>query len=380
MIKSQNFSLSGIRFEVEYALFGDEDFARFRANEIIVEQTIEFPAELVTSDLIRNHIIGRIEDFKKNSDKLFITRISYTIEETGFNLPQFLNVVYGNISMKTGIRVEKIILPVELSDHYCGPRFGRDGLRVRAKVFNRPLICSAIKPMGLTEVELAKMASDYAEGGLDLIKDDHGLNDLPFSKFKERVARCTEAIHTANAKTGHNALYFPCMVVPFERFLEYAYFAKEAGAGGFLAVPGLTGFDSMRLLADQNDLDLPILFHPAFLGNYYISNEMGFSKYAFFGQLARLAGADASIFPNFGGRFSFSKEECEEIVLGCSAQMGNIQTIFPAAAGGLTFQDMPEMRAVYDRDVIFIMGGGLHRESPDLVANCRKLREMLEEN
>lgn len=372
--------LSGTRFQVEYAIFGDEDFAHFRANEIIIEQTIEYPPELVKSALIKDHIVGRIEDLQQVADGLFNVIISYTIEETGFNLPQFLNVVYGNISMKTGVRVEKIHFPPELLKHFKGPRFGKEGMRKLVKVFTRPLTCSAIKPMGLPLSELVQMASDYAYGGLDMIKDDHGLNDLPFSHFKERVARCAEAILEANAKTGFNTLYFPCIVTPFERLLDYAHYAKEVGASGFLAVPGLTGFDSMRMLADQDDLNLPILYHPAFQGSYYIGEQIGFSKYSFFGQIARLAGADASIFPNFGGRFSFSRTECEEIVSGCNADMGNIKPIFPAAAGGLTFQVLPEMQEVYGHDVLFIMGGGLHRESADLVANCRKLREMLENN
>lgn len=370
--------LSGSRFSVIYSLFGDETFARMRANEIIVEQTIEYPAELVKSELIRDHIIGHIEEFKKDNENRFETRISYTIEETGFNLPQFLNVVYGNISMKTGIRVECIVFNDELLKHYRGPRFGKNGIRQRVGVSGRPLIGTAIKPMGLLTSELARMAYDCVVGGIDLIKDDHGLNDLPYSTFKDRVARCSDAVNSANAKTGSKALYFPCVVAPFEKILEYAYFAKEAGAGGLLIAPGLTGFDSMRMLADQDGLDLPILYHPAFHGNYYLSNDMGFSKFAFFGQIARLAGADGSIFPNFGGRFSFTRKECKEVVDGCQTDMEHIKSILPAPAGGLNFQMIPEILEVYGRDVLFVIGGGLHREGPDLVANCRRLREMLE--
>jgi ribulose-bisphosphate carboxylase large chain len=370
--------LSGIRLSVVYSLHGDESFARTRANEIIVEQTIEFPAELVKNALIIDHIIGHIEDFKRISDNLFESRISYVIEETAFNLPQFLNVVYGNISMKTGIRVEKILLPEELLAHFRGPRFGRKGIRDRIGVHRRPLIGSAIKPMGLPTSEHAQMAYDYALGGLDVIKDDHGLNDLPYSAFKDRVSRCTEAIRSANAKTGYKTLYFPCIVAPFEKILEFAHFAKQVGAGGLLVIPGLTGFDSMRMLADQDDLDLPIMYHPAGQGSYFGSNESGFSKYAFFGQIMRLAGADAAIFPNFGGRFPITRQECIEIADGSQEKMGNLKSIFPGPAGGLTFNLIPELIEVYGRDMLIIIGGGIHREGPDLVLNCRKLRDMFE--
>lgn len=378
MNKDTAIDVSGKRFSVVYSLFGDEEFAHQRADEIIVEQTIEYPADLVTDSFILDHVIGHIEEFIKVSDQHFSIRVSYLIEETGFMLPQFLNVVYGNISLKTGIQVERLEIPEELLGYFRGPRFGVKGIRELLGVPKRPLLGSAIKPMGLPNSDLAKMAYDYALGGLDIIKDDHSLNDLPYSNFKDRVARCVDAVQSANAKTGATALYFPCIVAPFEKILEYAYYAKEAGAGGFLAVPGLTGLDSMRMLADQDDLNLPILYHPAFHGSYFMGSENGFSKYAFFGQITRLAGADASIFANFGGRFTFTRTECEEIVEGCKTKMGYLKPIFPAPAGGMTFNMLSEMKNVYDRDVLYIMGGGLHRGGSNLVANCRKFREIVE--
>jgi len=370
--------LSGLRFSVVYSLHGDEKFARTRADEIVVEQTIEFPAELVKNSLINDHIIGHIEDFKKMSEDYFETRISYVIEETAFNFPQFFNVVYGNISMKTGIRVEKLFLPDELLQHYRGPRFGREGIREKVGVYRRPLIGSAIKPMGLPTSEHAQMAYDYALGGLDVIKDDHGLNDLPYSAFKDRVTRCAEAIRSANAKTGFKTLYFPCIVARFEQILEFAHFAKQVGADGLMVIPGLTGFDSMRMLADQDDLSLPIMYHPAGHGSFFTSATEGFSKYAFFGQIMRLAGADAAIFPNFGARFPITRQECKEIADGSQVKMGNLNSIFPGPAGGLTFKLIPELIEVYDREMMIIIGGGIHREGPDLVANCRKLRDIFE--
>jgi hypothetical protein len=38
-------------------------------------------------------------------------------------------------------------------------------------------VMTALKPMGSTTAELAKMAYDFAKGGIDIIKDDHGLAD-----------------------------------------------------------------------------------------------------------------------------------------------------------------------------------------------------------
>jgi ribulose-bisphosphate carboxylase large chain len=57
-------NLSGERFKVIYRLKGSEKEARSIAEDICVEQTIEFPAELVKGGDIREHIFGRIESFQ----------------------------------------------------------------------------------------------------------------------------------------------------------------------------------------------------------------------------------------------------------------------------------------------------------------------------
>jgi hypothetical protein len=47
-----------------------------------------------------------------------------------------------------------------------------------------------------------------------------------------------------------------------------------------------------------------------------------------------------------------------------------------AAAYGLA--RVPEMLELYGREVIFLIGGGLHTHGPDLVKNCRYFRQMVE--
>jgi ribulose-bisphosphate carboxylase large chain len=378
MEKEDYLNLSGERFSVVYSIFGDEDFSKKKVNEIIVEQTIEYPTELVTSQFIKDFIIGHVESFEKCNDDHFQAEISFVIEESGFTLPQLLNVIYGNISLKVGIKVEKFILPKALLDHFKGPRFGMGGIRKLIGAEKRPLLSSAIKPMGLSLEELSKMAYDYAYGGMDIVKDDHGLSDLPYCPFKERVPMFAEAIQKANQETGSKCLYFPCINTKFENIKEQAMYAKNNGASGLLIIPGLLGFDAMRALADDDEIALPIMAHPSFIGSFVNGKNFGISTFAFFGQMGRLAGADSTVFANFGGRFSYSKQECIDIVDGCNEPMGDVKPIFPVAGGGLTFQLLPELLKVYSRDVVFLMGGGLHRESPDLVANCRKFRDLVE--
>lgn len=369
--------LSGERFTVVYRMVGSEAEAAAKAHDVSLEQTVEFPLECVPDGPIRDQIIGRITSLERVGEDRYEAAISYAVESSGFELTQLLNVIFGNSSIKPGIRVERLELPESLLKRFKGPRFGRQGLRDLLGVPDRPLLCSALKPMGLCPEDLADLAYQFAKGGIHIIKDDHGLSDQPFSRFRERVERTVEAVERANRETGGRTIYMPNVTGPADQVLENALFAKQAGAGGLLIAPGLTGFDTMRQLADDDRIALPIMSHPALLGSFVTSPDNGISHYALFGQITRLAGADATVYPNWGGRFSFSKIECRSIVSGSSVPMAHLKPIFPTPGGGMSLDRVPEMFQVYGQDVIFLIGGGLFRGGPDLVANCRRFADML---
>jgi ribulose-bisphosphate carboxylase large chain len=368
---------SGDRFSVTYRLFGGEKDARAKAEDICIEQTVEFPADEVPEGIIRDHVFGRIESFERYDNESFKAVISYAVEIAAGELTQFLNVVFGNSSIKPGIRVEHLDLPESLLRSFKGPRFGRAGLRSLLNVPTRPLLSTALKPMGLSSQELADLAYRFALGGMDIVKDDHGLTDQSCSPFEERVERCAEAVRKGNQETGQRSLYIVNITAPNSEVMKRAMIAKNAGAGGLMVAPGLIGFDLMRELAEDNSFALPVLTHPALQGSF-VTGKGGISHGVIFGQLARLAGADATIFPNFGGRFSFSREECKEIADETLASMGHLKPIFPAPGGGMNLDRVPEMIETYGRDVIFLIGGGLFKHSPDLVENCRHFRKMVE--
>jgi ribulose-bisphosphate carboxylase large chain len=146
--------LSGERMVVTYLLAGSETEAVARAKDICIEQTVEFPEDLVPDGFIRDEIVGRIESLAAAGPGRWRAEISYAIESTGLELLQLLNVTFGNISMKPGVRVERLALPEALLKAFRGPRFGRAGLRRLLGITSRPLICTAIKPMGLSAAQL----------------------------------------------------------------------------------------------------------------------------------------------------------------------------------------------------------------------------------
>ena len=359
----------GERFSVVYHIFADEAIAQEKARIICFEQTVEITEELVPEGMIRDWIVGQIEHFSPVQEGIFEARISYAVETSAFELPQLLNVIFGNTSIKTGIRVEDLELSESLLAKFPGPRFGIQGIREIVGIPDKPLLCTALKPMGKSPQELAKLAYEFALGGIDVLKDDHGLTDQPFCPYNDRVEACVEAVEKANRETGNHCIYMPNITASFQDIAERVAFAKKTGAGGLLICPGLTGFDTMRALAEN--VNLPIMSHPAFLGMTVTSPENGFAHAVIFGQIQRLAGADISVYPNYGGRFGFSRQECARISQSCLTPMGSYPSIFPSPGGGMTMEKVPDMLELYGNDVLFLMGGGLYGRSPDMAENVR---------
>lgn len=400
MSKSKNSCTSNDRIFVTYRVAGEEKKALACAKDICFEQTVEFPEELIRSEFIRENVVGKIEEFSPHKDGGFKAVISYSKETAADELTQLLNLIFGNISIKDGIRVCDIVLPRSYLSKFKGPRFGKKGLRKLLKVPKRPLLCTALKPMGLSAPELADLAYQCTLGGIDIIKDDHGLTNQCFAPFEERVRLCARAVRKANKKTKKKSVYAANITAPFDEIKRRAMFAKKCGAGAVMIAPGIVGFDTMRSIADDDSIGLPILSHPALQGSYLINPDSGISHYLLFGHLNRLAGADAVIYPNYGGRFLFTREDCQEIIKGTSVKMGHIKPIFPSPGGGMSLKRVPELLKLYGCDVIFLIGGGLftplkidsHKQlistsgrlsltgfthSPDFIENCRYFKSLV---
>lgn len=359
---------------VSYIIKTDEKHIKEKAFNICIEQTIEFPYHLIRKNFIKKNIIGKIKNIEKITFNLFRVIISYNEITFNKDLSQFLNVIFGNTSIKNNIKLEKIFLGSENLKFLKGPVFGIDGIRKLLNIHKRPVLCTALKPMGLTPAELGNLAYKFALGGIDIIKDDHGLTNQIFSPFKKRIIKVCAAIKKIRKK----CLYAPNITADTtEEIIKRANFAKKYGAGALVISPGLCGFASINTLANKVKINLPILFHPAFLGGWTANKHSGISHYALYGQFARLCGSDISIFPNFDGRFSFTKNDCAQINKGCKDKMSNIKKIFPAPGGGMTFDKIKELKKFYGNDVVFLIGGALIDAGLDIVKNCMKFKNLI---
>jgi ribulose-bisphosphate carboxylase large chain len=374
----KSLDLSGDRFNVTYSLFCSHRDAISQAGDIAIENTIEFPLDLLPDGDIKNSLTGKVLEVEDLGNEHNRVVISYPVETTANEFIYVLNVTFGNVSMMRNVKVERIDLPTVLLKQFKGPRFGRKGLREMVNAPTRPLLCAALKPMGLSSKEFAEIIYQFGLGGIDFVKEDHNIGNQKFSVFKERIKACADALGDASQKTGFRSIYIPNISGPVNEIFERAAYAKEAGAGGVMLIPGLVGLDFIRVLAEDDSFGLPIMHHPAFHGTYVHNPIQGFSFGCWYGQIPRMVGSDFTVYPNFGGRFSYPREGVEQIIEQTRAPMGHLRTIFPTPGGGMTFENIPEMLAAYGKDVVFLMGGGLFRNGNNLADNSRRMRELVE--
>lgn len=330
-----------------------------RARHLAREQTVECPPGIAPE--AEERALGQVDRVEPHPEGGCEVTISYPVDATGGELLQLLNVLWGNVSLWSGVRLEAVDWPASLLAQFRGPAFGVDGLRrLCAAEPGRPLLATALKPMGSTVRELARRAGEVALGGVDLVKDDHGLTDQGWAPFRERVLACAEMVHRANRATGASTLYAPNLTGPVDRMAQRLEVLADAGCRAALVAPLLVGLDTVRSLAETAGVAL--IAHPAFAGSFASSvttSERGVAPRVLFGDLFRLAGADAVVFPNAEGRFPYTVEDCLEIEARLAAPLATIQPSFLMLGGGIDAARLARWIPVYGADTIYLLGGSL---------------------
>ncbi len=342
-----------------------ERIARF----IAYEQTVELPPAQVTDRRILDHIVGTVLALEAADSGCFHARIAFNAALAAGQLSTLINLVYGNVSMYPGIRLQALQLPAALLSRFEGPRFGVAGLRALLDVHDRPLLATAIKPVGTPVERLAQLAHDFALGGGDIVKDDQNLVSDDFDAFRFRIEACANAVQRANRSTGGNTLYFPHLAATHAELPRYAEFVRGIGLRGVLLCPSIIGHDHARDLAAR--FDLVHMAHPAMSGALTQAGDNGMEFGLALGTLLRLAGADISVFVAPGGRFRFTDAQAESLAHACREPLGALAPLWPCPAGGMDFERLASLCATYGKDTVLLVGGALLGHDADLARGTR---------
>ncbi len=341
------------------------------ARFIAYEQTVELPESLVRDPRLLAEVVGEVLDIVDDAvPGRYHVRVAYRIELASRQLSQLLNLLYGNVSMHADIRLLEVQWPDELLAQFRGPRYGIDGLRELLGVHGRPLLATAAKPRGIGDDALAAIVREFALGGGDIVKDDQNLVSPDFVTFKARIEACANAVDEANARTGRRCLYLPHLAAPHGELDRYAEFISRRGLRGVLMCPMVMGPDTARDLAERHGL--LYMAHPTMTGTFTNSATQGISHGLLLGTFLRLGGADISVFVAPGGRFAYTQAQCDEIAHGMRSPLGSIRPGWPSPGGGMRFDLLATLCALYGPDTVFLVGGDLLGRSPDLARNTRE--------
>lgn len=340
------------RLAAIYHVRSDARSIEGRARAVAVEQSVEMPLSAIEDQQILDEIVGRVDGISEIAPGLFAVRIALAAATVGRDAGQLINMLFGNTSLQDDVVLHDAEFPADIVALYRGPNAGLAGLRARAGATNRALTCSALKPQGLPPARLAQLAARFARGGIDYVKDDHGLADQSYSPFVARCAAVAEALRAVERETGRTVRYVPSLTGDLDALRTQIKAATDAGIDTVMVQPMIMGPSNFATLARENP-GMAFFAHPALAGAARIAPPL------LFGKIFRMLGADALVFPNHGGRFGYSPDTCRDIARAALSPWHGLKSAVPVPAGGMTTDRVGEMLDFYGAEVMLLIGGAL---------------------
>ena len=340
-----------LRITATYRLRVTAPDATHRAQQLALEQSIEMLATSVTDPHVLETMAARVDEVAPNNDGTHTARLALSAETVGDDAGQLMNMLFGNASLQPDVELIDVEVPAAVARIWGGPNLGIAGMRSHTAAFDRPLTCTALKPIGSTVEALTHMCSVFTQAGIDVIKDDHGWANQRTAPFAARVRACQQAVNRANASRNGRTLYAPSLYGHGGEMRAQIELARREGVRLVLIAPMVCGVATLVALK-REFADMMFIAHPS-LGGLRIAPE------TLFGKLFRLFGADAVIFPNHGGRFSYPREVCRAIATHNTQPWHDLKPAMPTPAGGMSVERAAEMVGEYGRDSMLLVGGAL---------------------
>ncbi len=309
------------------------------------------PLSAIDDPFVRTEIVGQVEAIAPKENGEFEVRIALASESVGDDPGQLLNMLFGNSSLHEDVTLYDVELPCGLEQRLGGPRHGLHGLRRRAGAGTRALTCATLKPQGLSAQRLADLARRYALGGIDFIKDDHGLADQAYAPFETRVAAIAETLRKTERPSGP-ARYIPSLSGDLETMRRQTSTAMAVGLDVVMVVPMIAGLSNFHRLVREHP-QIAFVAHPGMAGAARIAPAL------LLGKLFRVLGADAVIFPNYGGRFGYSPDTCRALAREALVSRDHLKPCVPVPAGGMQTGRVTGMLDFYGSAVMLLIGGAL---------------------
>lgn len=287
--------------------------------------------------------------------------LSFPLHNFGLSLPNLMTALAGNLYELrefSGLRLIDLELPDRFSEKYPGPKFGIQGTRKLADVYDRPLIGTIIKPsIGLKIEEYRTMVRELAEAGLDFIKDDELCANPPFAPFEQRVKAIMEEIERVADRTGKKTMYAFNITGDIEEMKRNHDAVVEAG--GTCIMVSINSIGMPAIAHVRTYTELPIHGHRNQWGAMTRSPLLGMS-FSVYQKICRLAGVDHLHTNGLNSKFTESNESVAQSIRDCLTPMlGGYEVMPVLSSAQWAGSAIPTYQAVPTVDVLHLAGGGI---------------------
>ena len=352
--------------EVDYRFPPGTDAER-QAKAIALGQTVgTWDARFAHREAALKAHLAEVVDIVSDREGYSIATIRFPEANVENDIPSLLTMIFGKYSMAGAAKVVAVRLP---KDYGTDARWGIPKIRAQLRVGDRPLVMAIFKPaLGLSAADHGEIFQQVADAGLDVIKDDEILGDLPIAPTLKRLEACRRVIDR-----HRRILYAVNVTGSATQLLDKARLLVKEGANALLLNVLTYGFSVLEALAQDPDIDVPIFAHPAFAGAMCASVDTGLAYSVVLGTLMAHSGADAVLYPAHYGSLPFEPQEEAKI-----RDSLRSRHVFPVPSAGIHPGVVPKAVADYGNDVILNAGTGIMDHPDGAAAGVQAFFEALE--
>ncbi len=308
-----------------------------------------------------------------------MVKISYPSENFSNDLPAILTTVFGKLSLDGEVKLIDLDFSSDLVAHFLGPKFGIEGIREQLGVTGRPLLMSIFKGVLGRDINYLKnQLREQIRGGVDIVKDDEILFDNPLTPFEQRIRVGVEVLQEVFAETKNRSLYAVNLSGRSTLLKEKAKRAVELGASALLFNVFAYGLDTLQSLAEDPDITVPIMAHPALSGAIIPSQFYGISSPLLLGKLLRMVGADFVLFPSPYGNVAMERNQTLAIASELTNELNGMKRAFPVPSAGIHPGLTPKLIEDFGTDSIINAGGGIHGHPGGAAAGGKAFRDAID--
>jgi ribulose-bisphosphate carboxylase large chain len=290
-----------------------------------------------------------------------LVKISWSIENFGYNLPVLISTLQGNlyeITQFTGLKLMDFELPDSFKNHFTGPKFGIQGSKLSCNVINRPMIGTIIKPsIGMSIEETSTLVKTLIDAGIDFIKDDELMGSTANSPFDERVKAIMKVIRNNEQKTGKKVMYaFNISDEIDEMKRKYDLIIKEEGSSAMISINSV-GLSGTKKICDQGGLVIHGHRNGWGMLNRHPLLGIEFPAYQ---KIQRLLGVDQLHVNGIQNKFWESDDSVVSSIKSCLKPfLGGYEILPVVSSGQWGGQAVETYRRTQTTDLLYMAGGGI---------------------